>query len=609
MFTTLRRQRNIKIHHANLLILPLLIINCLLAILPAAAQEAEQEIKQQITPKATLPKNQQNHLISSPDLLKVASQPELNPNVELAKGNSPEKLIVKSFVVEGSSIFSNQELNEVLANYLDRPISLTELFQVRSIITKLYTDLGYVNSGAYIPAQKIVSRPSNTIRAARLNTRRNTGQHTGAIPTVEVLEVSVLEGKLADIKVSGTKNLDADYVRSRIAKGTTAPFNADSLLASLQVLRSDPLIKNVSAELSAGVEPGTSLLEIKVEEADPFKFTTKFDNNRSPSIGTNRRGFGLTHANLLGFGDKITLDFTDTDGGDNFDVSYTLPVNSNNGTVRLAYGTGDNEIVEDPFTPLDIELESQYFELALKQPLISKSKSEFALGLAFSFQETQTRLLDIPFPLATGADEGGETRISALRFSQEYINRGDLNVFALRSQFSFGLDTFGSSQNAEGIPDSTFFAWRGQSQFVRKLDQDFLFLLRGDLQLSASELVPIEQFRLGGSGTVRGYRQDLALGDNGLFVGAETRIPVIRFGNTNSVLQLAPFVDLGAVWNSDDTQISNDFLAAVGIGLNFTTGDGFNARLDWGIPLIDVDSQGDSLQENGVTFSLNWNFL
>ena len=144
---------------------------------------------------------------------------------------------------------------------------------------------------------------------------------------------------------------------------------------------------------------------------------------------------------------------------------------------------------------------------------------------------------------------------------------------------------------------------------MRKLDQDFLFLLRGDLQLSASELVPIEQFRLGGSGTVRGYRQDLALGDNGLFVGAETRIPVIRFGNTNSVLQLAPFVDLGAVWNSDDTQISNDFLAAVGIGLNFTTGDGFNARLDWGIPLIDVDSQGDSLQENGVTFSLNWNFL
>jgi len=608
MFTTLGRQRNIKINSA-LAIIPLLIINYLLAVLPAAAQEAEQELKQQITPQATLPKNQQNHLVSSSDLLKVASQPELNPNVALAKGNIPEQLIVKSFVIEGSSIFSNQELNEFLANYRDRPISLTELFQIRSMITKLYTDLGYVNSGAYIPAQKLVSRPSNTSYNARLNTRRNTIQNTRAIPTVEVLEISVLEGSIENIEVSGTKNLDADYVRSRIAQDTTAPFNAESLLDSLQVLRSDPLIKNVSAELSAGTEPGTSLLEIEVEEADPFKLTTKLDNNRSPSIGTNRRGFGLTHANLLGFGDKITLDFTDTDGGDNFDASYTLPVNAKNGNVRLAYGTGDNEIVEDPFTPLDIESESQYFELGLRQPLVKKSQEEFALGLAFSFQESQTRLLDIPFPIANGADEDGETRISALRFSQEYINRGDRNVFGLRSQFSFGLDTFGSSQNAEGIPDSTFFAWRGQSQFVRRLDRDFLVLLRGDLQLSASELVPIEQFRLGGSGTVRGYRQDLALGDNGLFVGAETRIPVLRFRNTNSVLQLAPFVDLGAIWNSDDTQISNDFLAAVGIGLNFSTGAGFNARLDWGIPLVDVDSQGNSLQENGVTFSLNWSFL
>ncbi len=610
MFTTLGRQGNIKSNSSSLLIIPLLIVNCLLAIFPAAAQEARQEKNNLIVPEATSSKNQQNRLVAAPDLLKLSSQQELSSNVKLTKGSIPKKLIVKSFLVEGSSIFSNQELNEVLANYRDRPISLDELFQVRSKITKLYTDLGYVNSGAYIPPQKLVSRQSRvSSRVRNRNTRRNTLPNQGSIPTVAVLEISVLEGKLADIKVSGNKNLDADYVRSRIAKNTTAPFNVESLLDSLQVLRSDPLIKNVSAELSAGTEPGTSLLEVEVEEADPFKLTTKFDNNRSPSIGTNRRSFGLIHANLLGFGDKITLDYTDTDGGDSLDTSYTLPLNANDGTLRFAYGTGDNEIVEDPFTPLDIESESQYFELGLRQPLVKKSQSEFALGLAFSFQESQTRLLDIPFPIADGADEDGETRISALRFSQEYINRGDLNVFALRSQLSFGLDAFGSSQNAEGIPDSTFFAWRGQSQWVRRLDQDFLVLLRGDLQLSASELVPIEQFRLGGAGTVRGYRQDLALGDNGVFLGAETRIPVLRFRKINGVLQLAPFVDLGAIWNSDDTQISNDFLAAVGIGLNFSTGAGFNARLDWGIPLVDVEFQGDSLQENGVTFSLNWNFL
>ena len=178
----------------------------------------------------------------------------------------------------------------------------------------------------------------------------------------------------------------------------------------------------------------------------------------------------------------------------------------------------------------------------------------------------------------------------------------------MRSQFSFGLDVFGATEDAEGITDRSFFAWRGQSQWVRRLDEDFLFLLRGDIQLSQAELVPLEQFRVGGFNSVRGYRQDFALGDNGLFTSAEMRIPLFRIRRIDGVMQLTPFVDLGTIWNSDDSRIGNEFLAAVGIGLNFSAGNGFNARIDWGIPLVDK-VQGDSLQEDGVYFTINWNFL
>ena len=59
----------------------------------------------------------------------------------------------------------------------------------------------------------------------------------------------------------------------------------------------------------------------------------------------------------------------------------------------------------------------------------------------------------------------------------------------------------------------------------------------------------------------------------------------------------------------DEIEIENDILPSLGIGLNFSAGDRFNARIDWGIPLVDVDTQGDSLQEEGLHFSLNWNFL
>ncbi|VEP14247.1 Hemolysin activation/secretion protein [Hyella patelloides LEGE 07179] len=518
---------------------------------------------------------------SPPVLLEVSPKKESDSN-PLSADTVPQQITVESFEVVGSSVFSEEELSAILAEYQNRPLSLSELYQARSAITKLYTDKGYVNSGAYIPPQELEG-----------------GKVT----------ISILEGKLEAINVTGTKRLDSDYIRARIEKNAGTPVNVESLLEALQMLRIDPLVKNVSAELSAGISPGTSLLEVAIEEADPFKITTRFDNKRSPSVGTNRRGVGFVHSNLLGFGDRITFDYTNTEGSDSIDTSYTLPLNASNGTFRVAYGTSSNEVIEEPFTALDIESESEYYELGIRQPLIGTPEEELALGLSFSFQESNTRLLDTPFRLSNGASADGETKIGALRFFQEYVNRDDTKVLALRSQFSVGLDVFGATQNVDGIPDSTFFSWRGQSQWVRRLDEDFLFLLRGDIQLSSTELVPLEQFRVGGFDSVRGYRQDFALGDNGLFASAEIRIPLFHLRKIDGVVQLTPFIDMGTIWNSDDLEIDNDFLASIGIGLNFSAGNGFNARLDWGIPLVDVDTQGDSLQEDGLYFTLNWSFL
>ena len=495
-------------------------------------------------------------------------------------GDIPEQITVNRFEVLGNSVIAPEEINTILAEYQNRPLSLAELFQARSAITKLYTEQGYVNSGAYLPPQELDNG---------------------------VVKIAVLEGTLEDIKIKGTKRLNPDYVRSRIERYSQAPINVDSLLEALQLLRLDPLIENVAAELSAGISPGTSLLEIDVEEADNLTIYSKFDNQRSPSVGTNRRGAGLEHRNLLGFGDKIALNYINTEGSNNLDLSYGIPINAKNGTMRLAYGLSKNDVIEDPFTPLDIETESQYFELGLRQPLINNPNREFTLGMTFSYQDSKTTLLDDPFALSPGADEDGNTRISALRFFQEYVNRNEQKVWALRSQFSLGLDVLDATIN-DDAPDSLFLAWRGQSQWIRRLDEDFLLVLRGDLQLSTSDLVPLEQFRIGGFNSVRGYRQDFALADNGLSTGAEMRIPVLRIRKLDGVLQLTPFVDLATIWNTNDLEIDTDLIAAVGLGLNFSAGNGFNARLDWGIPLVDVDTQGNSLQENGIHFSLDFGF-
>lgn len=508
----------------------------------------------------------------------LQSQPTPTPP-EALPDNVPGTITVEKFEVVGSTVFSPERLAKVLAPFTQKPISFAELFQARSAVTQLYIDEGYITSGAYIPPQKL---------------------------SEGIVKIQVVEGRLEDIQVNGTKRLNPNYIRSRIAVATSQPLNRNRLLESLQLLQLNPLIQNLSAELSAGSRLGESLLQIEVTEAKSYSMQLVADNGRVPSVGSFRRRVQLNEANFLGQGDGISLAYTNTDGSNALDASYALPINPRNGTLSFSYGTTSSNVIEPPFDRIDINSDSRYYELTLRQPISQTPTEEFTLGLSATRRESETSLLDIPFPLALGADEEGRTRISALRFFQEWTRRNSREVIAARSQFSVGIGAFDATIN-ETAPDSRFYAWQGQAQWVRLLARDTLLLLRTDVQLADRALVSLEQFSLGGIESIRGYRQDLLLTDNGAFASAEVRLPILRIPRLNGVLQVAPFFDVGTAWNSGRSDPDPNTLASVGLGLRWQQGDRFTARLDWGIPLVSVDSRERTWQENGVYFSVIYN--
>ncbi|BBD69197.1 hypothetical protein NIES4072_34740 [Nostoc commune NIES-4072] len=514
----------------------------------------------------------QNQLLPSPQL---PDQPTIGED------DSNAKFRVDRIEVVGSTVFQPKDFAAITAPFVGREVSFAELLQVKDAISKLYTDNGYVTTGALITPQ--------TLEAG-------------------VIKIQVVEGSLQEIKIVGNRRLRSQYIRDRIRLGAGQPLNVPHLIEKLQLLRLDPRIQNLSAELQMGVRPGTNILQVEVKEADTFSLTTTLDNGRSPSVGSFRRGVNLQEANLLGFGDTLSVGYANTDGSNTINLNYTLPINARNGTVSFGFNQGWNRVIEKPFSVLDIQSNSRSYEFGYRQPLVQKSTQELAVGLSFSRQESQTELgLDNigGFPLSPGADTNGKTKISALRFIQEYTQRSNKQVFAARSQFSIGVDWFDANVNKDA-PDSRFFAWRGQAQWVRQFAPDTLLLVRGDLQLAADSLVPLEQFGLGGQLSVRGYRQDALLTDNGMLFSAEFRLPIVRASKLGGVLQLTPFIDVGKGWNSKGDNPSSSTLVGTGLGLLWQQSDKFSARLDWGIPLISVDGEKRSLQENGLYFSLSY---
>ncbi|WGV24220.1 ShlB/FhaC/HecB family hemolysin secretion/activation protein [Halotia branconii] len=514
----------------------------------------------------------------------IPSTPE---NIEVLPTQLQGTIKVKSFQVEDSTVFSQEQLAKVTEKFTGEEITFAQLLQAADAITKLYLDAGYITSGAYIPANQTFNKEGS------------------------VVTIKVVEGSLESIKVSGTKRLNPSYVRSRLAIATGKPLNQKKLLEALQLLQLDPLLKNISAELATGTSPGTSILEVKVTEAKTRSAQIKLDNNRAPSIGSFQRQIQLNEANLLGLGDGLSVAYANTDGSNSWNVSYTLPINPRNGTVRIDYNNSSTKVIEEPFDILEIEGSSEEYSITYRQPLILTPTTEFALGITASRRESDIGFLEaiagvrLPYP-SPGADEDGKTKVSAVRVFQDWTQRSDKQVIAARSQFSLGINAFDATVN-NNAPDSEFISWRGQAQWVRLLAPETLLLVRGDIQIADRALLPSEQIGIGGQSTVRGYRQDFLLADNGFLASAELRYPVLRVPQINGLLSLTPFVDFGTAWNNSQagrTPLNNDTIASTGLGLLWQQSDRFTARLDWGIPLISVDSSKNSWQENGLYFSI-----
>lgn len=517
-------------------------------------------------------------------------EPLPNPSSE---GQTPESEIefeVKQFKLEGNTVLDTAELNQIFARYLNRSLTFNDLLELETKLTKLYTTQGYINSAVIIPSQNV-----------------NRG----------IVTLQAVEGSLEAININVDGRLKESYVRSRIARGAKSPLNIEELQEALHLLQLNPLVENLNAELSVGKSRDRWKLDVEVNQGDAFNPVILVNNNRTPSVGSFQRGLEIKHNNVLGYADRFRFGYRNTDGSNDFDTSYSIPINSLDGTVGLGYRFVDSDIIEDEFDDFEIESQTDQLTLSLRQPIIlqsdGKSTQEFALGLEFARQTNEVTIANEPFPLLSpGADADGETRISVLRFFQDWTKRTGKDVLAARSQLSAGVDIFDATVNTS-LPDSKFVAWRGQLQWLRQLKSasNINLLLRSDIQLSSDDLVPLERFSLGGIESVRGYRQDALLGDAGLFASAEVRIPFYRWGNkqnnTQHQLSAIPFFDLGTTWsNSDQPDREEETLASLGLGVKLDLIDTLSARIDYGIPLIEISDSNDSLQEKGLYLSLEY---
>ena len=130
--------------------------------------------------------------------------------------------VVKEFRFAGNHVFSRATLGKVVDKYKNREINADDLEQARQDLTLFYINKGYVNSGATLPDQD--------------------GKNG-------IITFQLVEGRLTGINLKGNFWFRSWCLRNEIRRGAGRPLNFNKLKEALQLLRQNPTIARINAEL------------------------------------------------------------------------------------------------------------------------------------------------------------------------------------------------------------------------------------------------------------------------------------------------------------------------------------------------------------------------
>ncbi len=475
-------------------------------------------------------------------------------------------------------MITTDELSAIVAPYRGRDIGSDDLEAIRIQLTRHYVERGFINSGALLPDQEV----SNG-----------------------VITYEIVEGRLTDIEVKGNRRLRESYIRDRVTLGAGPPMNVYAIRDRLFLLQQDPRIQRLDAQLLPGTRPGEAKLRVEVEEAPSARAYVTVNNHSPTSVGAERGELELLDYNLLGYGDSVGLRSGLTVGSTDYDLNYTIPLNSRDTALQLRYAQTHSSVVEPPFDQLDITSTSHTSSVGVWHYPHKTPQEELGLGFTLELRDSQTSLLGEPFAFSPGTPPDGKVRISVLRLAQSWLQHDPDRVFAARSTISTGIDAFDATVNQNSEPDGRFVSWLGQLQWVERLfaRRDELEI-RFDAQLANDPLPSLEQFSVGGPSSVRGYLENELVRDNGLFASIEYRLTVWSDPGRGHRVQLAGFYDYGRSWNHGRPTPDPESLSSVGVGVRATYFPWLDFELYYGYRLRDEEMPGSNLQDKGISFQL-----
>ncbi len=458
----------------------------------------------------------------------------------------------------GNRTVPSADLDIYWKNLSGQTVTMLELNKICDAVTVHYRAKGHTTSKAILEPQEI--RDGRVV-------------------------ISVVEGLVGQVRVEGARHFKESLYTDAVRLKSGEIFDYQKLQLGIEDI-------NAAADRSARAylepdpaNPSVANLTLKAEERLPLHMFYDFNNRGTKLTHRARHNINAQHTNITGNGDLLNAGWTLSEEGSLSGVAggYTLPLAATGTTLSLNASHTDSMLVKH-LKSFEIKGESWSFSPQLRQRIARSADWELAGVFGLEYKNSETLVDDI---------RANIDRSRIFRTGAEFSRRDGGGRTSLNGFFNLGLPGIDGSEGAFR------FLSAGASRLQRTPGDTFL-ILRGDTQWTDDRLLSVDQYRLGGATSVRGYPESDSSGDSGYNVSAEWHLPAFFIPEKLKVpftakplrnsLRFVTFFDAGKTFLKQRERagsVKDRFLMGAGAGLRFDLGSTLSVSADLGFPIGD----------------------
>jgi hemolysin activation/secretion protein len=487
-----------------------------------------------------------------------AADTAAEPSVTGLKATGP-CFPISRVVIDGATKLPVGEIDRLTDPYRSRCVGVADISGLLKALTNLYLDKGFVTSRAYVPPQDIAG--------------------------TRILKLTVVEGTISDIYLNGKPS------EPNGALATAFPGMKRNVANIRDVEQGLDQINRLSSNdaktsMLPGAKQGTSILNVENKPGKPWHLTLANNNLGQESTGYSQSNVSLGFDDLLGLNDQLGLSYGHSGpdypwGGDGVGRS-----NSYSGNASIPYGYWTFSAngswyeyassIPGSFGPIETSGNSGEIGLGVDRVVDRDKASITTIRGGLTYKQTDNFLLGNRIEVGSRRYSVGTIGIS---HSRQMLG----GVFAFDLTLDQGLDLFDAVRQGEpgaGTADPRFSKFSLTVSGTRPFEIsgerfELTTLLSG--QYSPDNLFGAEQIGLGGYSNVRGVRQSVIFGNNGLFSHNEFAWRTAPFENSWAAPilgEVRPYVglDLGRVISQRRFDIEDGHLASWTAGVKLVGG-------------------------------------